>query len=276
LEHGVPIEEFNGDRESEDTGVKFCAWGNTPDRFYTGSSDGVVKVWNVRTKGKPLVRDLLEVPGPVSFGQFSPDRSKLIIGDATGRVFFLSVDEDEQKPPLPGPDGKPRRRPRLLLPHPEPEPPPSRTEQDNLESESSRELARAYLRKEQLRLTGNPVIGAVQGPNYSETGLFCRAAHMDDDPAMPLVADDARQQQEEIPTVGFNRKRDIMRRVTRNPRLEERHLENLAKDLDFTQLSEELKEELRRDGAVEVMSYEFDYEDDQDDDWELEEERDDK
>ncbi|PHH63472.1 hypothetical protein CDD80_1217 [Ophiocordyceps camponoti-rufipedis] len=43
LRHGDPLDDFSYDREKEDTGVKFTAWGSTPDRFYTGSSDGVVK-----------------------------------------------------------------------------------------------------------------------------------------------------------------------------------------------------------------------------------------
>ncbi|KAF7535909.1 hypothetical protein G7Z17_g13121 [Cylindrodendrum hubeiense] len=96
LEHGYPLEEFYDDREREDTGVKFTAWGSSPDRFYTGSSDGKVKVWDVRNRRKPLVRTLLEAPGPISFGTFSPDRTKLAVGDATGRVFILSIDKRDE------------------------------------------------------------------------------------------------------------------------------------------------------------------------------------
>jgi WD40 repeat protein len=69
---------------ADGTGVKFTAWGNTPDRFYTGSSDGVVKVWNVRTQRTPFVRDILEVPALVSFG-------KLL--DTTPKLTFPSCDQ---------------------------------------------------------------------------------------------------------------------------------------------------------------------------------------
>lgn len=274
LKHGKPIEEFNGDREREDTGVKFCAWGSTPDCFYTGSSDGVVKVWNVRTKGKPRARDLLEVPGPVSFGQFSPDRSKLVIGDATGRVWFLSVDENEQQPgqvvnlvPLGvlQPDGKKRtRRPQLMIPHPDPDPPAGHVEESDEDSGAAR--ARTYLEKKQIVLTGHPTIGAVQGPNYAETGHYRKELHADDDPAQPLLASQAILQQDARPRAQFVRRSQELRPLRSIQGLAERHSANLRKDLDLTQLSEETKEELRMARAwvpgARVESdcdYDFDY-----------------
>lgn len=252
LKHGKPIEEFNGDREREDTGVKFCAWGTTPDRFYTGSSDGVVKVWNIRTKGKPRARDLLEVPGPVSFGQFSPDKSKLIVGDATGRVWFLSVDEDEQKPAqvhnlvplgLSRPDGKKKtRRPRLVMPHPEPDPPASQDDRGTAR-------ARAYLETRQIVLSGHPTVGAVQGPNYAQTGYYRRELHADDDPALPLLASQAVLQQDARRRIPFVRRGQELKPLRVVQGLPERHLTNLGKNLDLTELTEETKEELRLERA---------------------------
>ncbi|TDZ25065.1 Rik1-associated factor 1 [Colletotrichum orbiculare MAFF 240422] len=91
LRHKEPI-----DKEEEDVGVKFSAWGTTADRFYTGGSDGLVKVWNVRNAREPLIRDLLEAPGCITCGGFSPDYSKLVVGDATGRVMLLSLDKDDE------------------------------------------------------------------------------------------------------------------------------------------------------------------------------------
>lgn len=277
LKHGKPIEEFNGDREREDTGVKFCAWGSTPDRFYTGSSDGVVKVWNVRTKGKPRARDLLEVPGPISFGQFSPDRSKLIIGDATGRVWFLSVDEDEQQPAqvlnlvslgLSQSNGKKKtRRPQLMIPHPEPDPPTGHVEERDEDTGTAR--ASTYVRKNQIVLTGHPIIGAVQGPNYAETGYFRRELHADDDPALPLLASQAILQQDARPRAHFVRRGQELRPLRAVQGLAERHSTNLRKNLDLTQLTEETKEELRMAkawvpgaGVNSDCDYDLDYEDD--------------
>jgi hypothetical protein len=270
LKHGKPLEEFNGDQETEDTGVKFCAWGNTPDRFYTGSSDGVVKVWNVRTTGKPQGRDLLEVPGPVSFGKFSPDCSKLVVGDATGRVWLLSVDETEQKPahadlvpPQVSGRGKPRR-PHLLIQHPEPAAPAGYLEED----EDGRAIARQYLEKKQLVLRGGPTIGAVQGPNYAETGHFRKELHLDDDASKPLLAQAPIQQDVRRPGTQFVRRRLELRPLRDVPGLAERHSKNLEKNFDLRQLPEELKEELRMKnewvpggGVDSDCDYDFDYED---------------
>lgn len=251
LRHGDPLEEFSGDREKEDTGVKFIAWGNTPDRFYTGSSDGVVKVWNVRSGRRPLVRDILEVPAPVSYGMFSPDRSKLIIGDASGRVFLLSIDEEDQKPAaitnvqLPGTQmSKNTRRPKLVIPHPEPEPPKVDAEGRPLEPETGRGRAGVYLRKGQLVLHRNPTVGAVQGPNYAETGLFRREAHGDDDPSKPLLARIDLQQQESV-KMFRPRRRDMSLRGLKDPaRAESLHAENIRSDLEISSLPEETRLEL--------------------------------
>ncbi|KAJ4307118.1 hypothetical protein N0V88_000495 [Collariella sp. IMI 366227] len=131
LHHGAPIDEYRGDREREDVGVKFTAWGTTPDRFYTGSSDGVVKVWNVRSLERPLVRNLLEAPAPITAGMFCPDKSRLVVGDASGRVFLFSVDEEKHQPTLTMNIPDPRsttgfrtlHRPPAITPHPDPLPP---------------------------------------------------------------------------------------------------------------------------------------------------------
>ncbi|KAM3428619.1 hypothetical protein MY4824_008714 [Beauveria thailandica] len=46
---------------------------------------------------------------------------------------------------------------------------------------------RRYLDTQQLTLQRNPVIRAVQGPQYAASGYFLRDAHLDDDPAAPLL-----------------------------------------------------------------------------------------
>ncbi|KAL1879390.1 hypothetical protein VTK73DRAFT_7027 [Phialemonium thermophilum] len=274
LKHGGPLEEFNGDREKEDTGVKFTAWGTTPDRFYTGSSDGVVKVWNVRTEGDPFIRDLLEVPAPVSCGVFSPDRSKLVIGDASGRVFLLSVDENDQKPAELTSVRQPSslrsrnaRRPKLVIPHPEPEPPKVDAEGNPIELESGRDRARAYLQKGQLVLHRNPTIGAVRGPKYAETGLFRREAHSDDDPTKPLLARFDMNQQESLKMFP-SRRRELfrpIRAVQGHEKAQMLHRKNLALDLDLSGLPEETMLELRM-SRVDLddvgVPYDFEYEED--------------
>jgi WD40 repeat protein len=251
LKHGFPVEEFRGDREREDTGVKFTAWGDSPDRFYTGSSDGVVKVWNVRSGRKPLVRDILEVPAPVSFGMFSPDRSKLVIGDASGRVFLLSIDEEDQKPAaitsvrLPEThSSKITRRPNPIIPHAEPEPPAVDAEGNPLDPETGRSRAAAYLAKGQLVLHRNPTVGVVQGLNYAQTGLFRREAHADDDPTKPLLARVDSQQQETLKMFSPRRKHLPVLALKDPQSAESLHAKNLTRDLDISSLSEDTQLEL--------------------------------
>ncbi|KPM35327.1 hypothetical protein AK830_g11248 [Neonectria ditissima] len=242
LKHGYPLEAFYEDREREDTGVKFTAWGSSPDRFYTGSSDGVVRVWNVRNRRKPLVRSVLEAPGAISFGAFSPDLSKLAVGDATGRVFILSVDKRDEPEShmvtLPGSNRRVRRS-KPLIPHPEPPPPdadPDATEDDGSGSEAdiASYSRKTYLETQKLTHTRNPVIGAVQGPAYAATGLFRREAHLNDDPELPLLADFERHQQaSKVATLG-GRRRSMRRIKTPAPpdaRLAAVHDANYRKDL---------------------------------------------
>lgn len=262
LKHGRPLEECHGDREREDTGVKMTVWGSSPDRFYTGSSDGVVKAWNIRKKSRPLVRKLLEAPGPISFGAFSPDYSKLAIGDATGRVFMLSVDKRDEPEShnmtLPGTTRR-IRRPMPLIPHPEPPPPSTEGDSDSdlTDDDFDVDIAtysrRMYLDSRELVLTSNPVIGAVQGPRYEHSGLFRKDAHLDNNPLLPLLASFERNQQESTVSSRGMRRRSLRR--IRNPGapdpvLEAVHEENRAKDLDLEKIESHDMEELVRAGAL--------------------------
>lgn len=198
LAHGPPIEGVTVGDDEDDTGVKFTAWGTSLDRFYTGSSDGVVKVWNVRAGRRTKGRVILEAPAQISYGAFSPDSSKLVVGDASGRVFLLSVDEDEDRPAsfvsLPGARGT-RRRPTPIAPHPEPGPPGAEQQQ---QQQTGASLGRAYLAAGQLRHSGDRTVGVVQGARYAETGLFRREAHAGYDPEGPVMAYYECQRQENI------------------------------------------------------------------------------
>ncbi|KAH6848380.1 hypothetical protein B0I37DRAFT_377485 [Chaetomium sp. MPI-CAGE-AT-0009] len=266
LRHGQPIDEYRGDREREDVGVKFCAWGTTPDRFYTGSSDGVVKVWNVRSLDKPLVRNLLQAPAPITAGMFCPDKSRLVVGDASGRVFMCSINEEKAqsmasiKVPLPGGRGfKTIQRPPAIIPHPDPPAPTHDAEGRLIASESGPTMGRAYLDSFQLERHFNPTIGVVQGPRYAETGLFRREMHFNEDPNQPLLAQwEAVQQEASKPPWRFTSRRFTSRRrdqgkVLRPPRevggLEERHRRNKGLEFDAEALTEETRASLDRDGV---------------------------
>lgn len=262
LRHGQPIDPYSGNREQEDVGVKFTAWGTTPDRFYTGSSDGFVKVWNVRSHAKTLVRHLLKAPAAITAGMFSPDRSRLVVGDASGRVWVLSLEEDEQMPGPPAPGSK--RPPRQIKLHPEPEPPSHDAAGRPIESETGVDRGRAYLDRLQLERHPNPTIGAVQGPRYAETGLFCREAHFREDLSQPLLARWEVLQQEAHK--GFSgRRRDqftALRSTKEAVGLEMLHMENIHSDLDYKALPDETRLAFKWEGVDFglMMDYVLDYE----------------
>lgn len=266
LAHGPPLEGIAVGDNEDDTGVKFTAWAKSMDRFYTGSSDGVVKVWNIRGE-RAKGRVILEAPAQISHGAFSPDYSKLVIGDASGRVFILSVGEDEEKPPsfinLSGPPGLgsiTRRRPTPITPHVEPPPPPELLQTQ----ETNADLGRAYVAAQQLRFSGDVTVGMVQDVNYSETGLFRPEAHADHDPAKDLVAYVESQQQVNIRMFARDPIRTKrVKRIDSSGRgadymdvdgeepgandVARRHEENIKLDLDFEGLSLETREALERD-----------------------------
>ncbi|KAM7200535.1 hypothetical protein V8F20_005266 [Naviculisporaceae sp. PSN 640] len=287
LKHGEPIDEYRGDREREDVGVKFTAWGTSPDRFYTGSSDGVVKVWNVRSERKPLVRDLFEAPGPITCGMFSPDRSKLVVGDATGRVFLLSLDapDDEKKRfmtvKLPNGKTKTVRPPKGIIYHPEPPPPEYNADGVLVEPEDSKAVIRRskqFLQDEQLTLHPENRSWVVQGPRYAELGLYRRECHLDEDPTKPLLARwDSLQQDNNKRYMVSGRRLQFMplRPLPEHNSFThlytlEKHKENVSKDaigsLDVNTLPVETLTQLMADkvdlGELDRPDYGFDYEDD--------------
>ena len=101
LPHGDPIEnnwvtglDSEGQtREEGDGGVMLCEWGNGRNLLYTGSSDGVLKTWDVRRGSDDvLVQDVAHFDSGITFGKFSPDFSRLLVGDASGGVHIVSND----------------------------------------------------------------------------------------------------------------------------------------------------------------------------------------
>ncbi|KAF9878503.1 hypothetical protein CkaCkLH20_03995 [Colletotrichum karsti] len=266
LKHQAPI-----DNEDEDIGVKFTAWGTSADRFYTGGSDGKVRIWNVRDLQKPFIRDLVEAPGCVTSGAFSPDFSKLVIGDASGRVMLLSLDEEDSPkfamPPMP-PGVRPRvsrpfGRPLAFKPHNEPPPPPGT---DVVDTASGIARANHFLATGQLVQHPDPTVGVLQGSAYSELGLYRNELHFNGDPSEPLLAKVEESQQE-------NQK--MFKRSSRVPRIRpassfvfadllNRHQQNVSRNLDLVLLDEYTKLDLLMD-KVDLEDpidgkWDFDYE----------------
>ncbi|KAF2213337.1 hypothetical protein CERZMDRAFT_39904 [Cercospora zeae-maydis SCOH1-5] len=97
LSHGDSLNILPHDREKEltDTGVRFLSWGATSSRLYSGSSDGIVKVWNpYRSADNTFVEDL-DAPrqhrSAVMSGAFSPDYRELLIGTENGRINLFTT-----------------------------------------------------------------------------------------------------------------------------------------------------------------------------------------
>ncbi|KAK2069759.1 hypothetical protein P8C59_004313 [Phyllachora maydis] len=214
LRHDQPIEEYRGDREREDTGVKFTAWGSSLDRFYT-----------------------------VSYGMFSPDRTKLVIGDASGRVFLLTINEIEH---VPSPAASTHGLADIVR-----------------DPDTGIERARRYLQAQQLVIHRDPTIGAVQGPRYAETGLFWREAHLNDDPSLPLLALYANAQQDELEEYSESKAFRVkaLKPLSKDPaavrKHRDQHVRNTARDLDAAILAE-----LRASGEYVDVEYDLDYDTD--------------
>ncbi len=119
--------------------------------------------------------------------------------------------------------------------------------------------ARAYLQSGRLELNANPTIGAVQGSNYAETNLFCREAHLQRDPALPLVATFEAVQQVNAkmfgPTMGCS---SPSRGVKASAESEALHRRNLGMDLNIRELSPETLLALEVEG-VDLSDTELDY-----------------
>ncbi|KAK3617064.1 hypothetical protein LTR56_025543 [Elasticomyces elasticus] len=156
LKHGESINVLDHDRDQEriDTGVRMLCWGATSSRLYSGSSDGVVKVWNpYRSPIDAFVEDVASLQSAVMSGAFSPDYRQLLVGEESGRLNLLSVGQDtEDRPALPSRSFK-----------------LSAVEADDV-SEPPFIAARAMLKSKhiEIRQMGDLLIRqAVQGPAYN-------------------------------------------------------------------------------------------------------------
>lgn len=86
------------DLELDDTGVTYAQWGPHNGRFYTGSSDGIVKEWDI-TAGNPFIRDIARVNTQIMSASFSPSWDELIVGECSGAATLFSTRGDEDATP---------------------------------------------------------------------------------------------------------------------------------------------------------------------------------
>lgn len=100
LQHGKPLQELGANeglsdiehREKADAGVLLSIWGKGASLMYTGSSDGVIKAWDIlRAPEDVWVKDIARLPAGVQSGALSPDGMNMLVGDAVGGIHVLSA-----------------------------------------------------------------------------------------------------------------------------------------------------------------------------------------
>ncbi|KAF4554036.1 WD domain-containing protein 34 [Elsinoe fawcettii] len=83
-------------RWEADTGIRFLSYGGTRDRLFSGSSDGVVKVWNPYVANEDShVKDLIKFSSAIMSGAFSSDATKLLVGEDQGRLNLLEIGRED-------------------------------------------------------------------------------------------------------------------------------------------------------------------------------------
>ena len=159
LAHGQSLDVLDHYRDTElvDTGVRFLSWGATSSRLYSGSSDGVVKMWNpYRSSSEAHIKDVTAFTSAIMSGAFSPDYREVLIGEDQGRINLLSVGHENKSM-------RSMDRFELKL-----APASSRNPASGLTD--GRKIARELLNSGQIELKpmgAMPMRQAVQGQNYT-------------------------------------------------------------------------------------------------------------
>jgi WD40 repeat protein len=160
FKHGPPIMELDpaAPRELSDTGVRFCAWNHDRSQLHTGSSDGIVKIWDIfRSSEDAFVRDTAMFNSGVYSGAFSADFSSLLIGEINGSLSVLEAGQE----PL---DDVKQFDLEGIRERPFPQTSPNAGDTD-----SGVKAAKALRKSKHIKirpLGGLPVRQAVQGKNY--------------------------------------------------------------------------------------------------------------
>ncbi|KAJ6000108.1 hypothetical protein N7481_000517 [Penicillium waksmanii] len=135
--------------ENDDYGVGAALWGTTIDQFYTGSSDSVLKQWDIRRSPEDvLVGNTASFSAGITRGLFSDDKSHLLIGEAGGGIHVLSSG--------PCSDPEPAKMEFFHAPA-----------SAYCEHRSSPFISHANELLQSGELSLHPVYGPIQGPQYS-------------------------------------------------------------------------------------------------------------
>ncbi|KAI6249168.1 hypothetical protein HI914_02212 [Erysiphe necator] len=265
LRHGASIDnpEPNLPLELADDGVTFSAWGADVSRFYTGATDGKLIAWDIRkSPGNAFVRNVLELSGGISCGAFAKDFQRLLIGDSTGKIHLLGIDdsdisEDERIssnsfkskniPQNLGSLPLSIKPPKIVIPHPEPLPPKGYTNR-NMEKPCEK-VCQELLSEGVLRFY--PGKGIFQGPKYQNSNLYRAEAHEHEDIRRPLKPEIMSTQQflkdDKVTSIQI----PTLPRVRRSHLAADHkaHLKNINLDFDLSKLTLKTRQELKRDRA---------------------------
>ncbi|KAL9118044.1 MAG: hypothetical protein Q9187_005417 [Circinaria calcarea] len=164
------VDELNEllNRDEQDTGVRLSLWDQAGQLFYTGSSDGTIKTWDIyRSTEDVFVQDVAQFDSAVMCGTFSYDYTNLLVGSAKGAVHILSTfpmtDSDSDDDPHT--NGKGSCGTIRYVPFEK----PTATDEDPSGISQSRALIASK------KLTMHPIYGAGQGPSYE--GPYAAYAH---------------------------------------------------------------------------------------------------
>jgi len=180
LSHDASISVLDQDRDLEvaDTGIRFLSWGATSSRLYSGSSDGVVKIWNpYMSSANAYVKDVATFTSAVMSGAFSPDYRELLIGEDQGQINLLSIGYGEKTV---------RSMERFDF-HPAPA---RRTESSRPEGHAAADELLNTGQVVKKRMGALPVSQIVQGPNYKGPYLAPFEAELDDAESALQIARD--------------------------------------------------------------------------------------
>lgn len=163
LRHGRPITGWDQGEEA-DTGVMMSVWGLGGSLFYTGSSDGMIKAWDIRRHPQDvLIRNVAQFGAGIQSGAFSPDGTNLLVGDADGGVHVLSSAPCGPRTDLYDRGSNCREEPITLIRAPDGSGRRINQADDNPGAEA-REAANELIRSGQLEYHSE--LGVCKGPNY--------------------------------------------------------------------------------------------------------------
>ena len=182
-------------------------WGKDRSEFFTGSSDGVLKQWDIRRGSSDvLTENVLSTGTELMCGELSPDKTSFLIGDASGTIQILAR-------------GPPRDSDLFLGKQPDEIDfvyVPTRVRKKDADTASQRhegmEAAKQLVTSGQIAI--DPDFGPGQGPKYD--GPFAEWARPSNEtqqilrnvPLLPQYATTQRFQPDKFKESSLKRKRD--------------------------------------------------------------------